>query len=394
MQKLQHHYTTLETVLFNQAIAAAIPSLVEHYHYKNIFIVISHTLHRDTTIVQTLQRTLGSAIVGVFDKIRTHTPRDDVLVALAQAAELNVDVIIAIGGGSIIDAGKALQFALNFGLSPDSTISDFAQFADGRRGPRALDAARGLLPMTNSARVIAVPTTLSGAEFSNNAGVLDLTTGSKEGYRTPLLYPQAIVYDPAITVHTPAWLWLSTAIRSIDHAIEGFCAPEVYPFLEGQYLHALRLFMQSLPAVKKQGDDVAARSLNQQAVWLACCGLGRVSHGASHGIGYILGSLCGVPHGYTSCVMLPAVLEWNAKVNGERQTLLASALGDGGATPTVQLRKLLHQLGLPSRLRDVAVKQTQFAEIAKRAAQHRVVRSNPRSIQSADEVMEILHLAW
>ena len=72
------------------------------------------------------------------------------------------------------------------------------------------------------------------------------------------------------------------------------------------------MFASSLPSVKSNPADFDARSLNFQAVWLACCGLGTVSLGASHGIGYILGSLCCVPHGYTSCVMLPSVLAWNA----------------------------------------------------------------------------------
>jgi alcohol dehydrogenase class IV len=251
-------------------------------------------------------------------------------------------------------------------------------------------------------RQIAVPTTLSGAEFSNNAGVLDRSRSAKEGYRGTDLCPQCIIYDPELAVHTPQWLWLSTAIRSLDHAIEGFCSPETNPFLDGHFLHAMKLFAESLPLTRADSHDLHARTLNQQAVWLACCGLGTFVHGASHGIGYILGSLCGVPHGHTSCVMLPAVLQWNAEQFADQQDPIIQALGNSGNRPEqgsetsagAAVKSLVGKLGLPTTLKQVGVNPDQLNEIADRAIQHPVVRSNPRKLESAEQVREILELAW
>ena len=156
----------------------------------------------------------------------------------------------------------------------------------------------------------------------------------------------------------------------------------------------MRLFAESLPLTKHDPCDLASRHANQQAVWLACCGLGTVAHGASHGIGYILGSLCSVPHGYTSCVMLPAVLEWNAKDQVQRQQAIAAALGKPDESASAAVKSLVRSLDLPTTLQQVGVQAEQLATIAERAIQHPVVRRNPRTLEQAEQIMEILQLAW
>jgi maleylacetate reductase len=115
--------------------------------------------------------------------------------------------------------------------------------------------------------------------------------------------------------------------------------------------------------------------------------------GASHGIGYILGAICGVPHGYTSCVMLPAVLTWSERDAREAQKDIARAMGRPDEPAGKVMREFVSGLGLPVKLSDVDVGREQFQEIAERAARHPVVRANVRPIQSAGDVMEILELA-
>ena len=301
--------------------------------------------------------------------------------------------MVSIGGGSIIDATKAVQLCLNENINSEGELLQYGNFADGTRGDKVTHLLESVIDSTRVAH-IAVPTTLSGAEYSNIAGVTDSEKGVKDSYRSMDLYPRHIVYDPELSLHTPQWLWLSTAIRSVDHAVEGYCSKDAHPYFEGQFLHALKLFATSLPVTKSDPSNLEARSLNQQAIWLACCALGKVSHGASHGIGYILGSMCGVPHGYTSCVMLPAVLEWNALENGNRQQSIAAALGCADQSASQAVKNLVTELGLPTGLQEVGVKKQQLESIAKLAAAHRVVKGNPRAIQSMEDAMEILQLAW
>ena len=389
---MEFHYSALETVVTGEPVADVLRVLADKHGAKRILLIASSSLATYTDQFADLQERLGSRCVGLFDQVSAHTPREDVLAAIQTARKVDADLLISLGGGSIIDASKVVQLAIDKDIRSEEELLQYAQRADGTRGPKAGQYA--LFYGHSKIRQLAVPTTLSGAEFSNNAGVLDRSRSAKEGYRGVDLCPQCIIYDPTLTMQTPEWLWLSTAIRSLDHAIEGFCCVGSYPFLDGHFLHAMRLFAESLPRSKADPGDREARTLSQQAVWLACCGLGTVFHGASHGIGYILGSLCGVPHGYTSCVMLPAVLRWNAVQFGERQKAIIDALGIKEAHAGDAVRSLVDNLGLPTNLQEVGVEHSQLDEIARRAIQHPVVLKNPRKLESAEQVREILELAW
>jgi len=389
---MEFKYTTLERVITAADSVETLPRIMREVGASRALLVASASLASLTDDFAELRSALGDSCMGLCTAIRAHTPREDVLAVAQLAREKDADLLIAVGGGSIIDACKAIQLIIDQDLQSAEDLLQYAQRADGTRGPRAADDS--LFGNAPRIRQIAIPTTLSGAEHSNNAGVLDTARSAKEGYRAPNLCPQLIIYDPALCSHTPEWLWLSTAIRSLDHAIEGYSSPQSTPYLDGHFLHAMRLFKQSLPAIHANPDDLAARDLNQQAVWLACCGLGTVAHGASHGIGYILGSYCGVPHGHTSCVMLPAVLAWNASMLSERQGGIAEALGMPESSASTAVATLITELGLPTSLSQVGVKQAQLDAIASRAITHPVVRKNPRPLENAAQVREILELAW
>src|ERR1700741_4580909 len=118
-----------------------------------------------------------------------------------------------------------------------------------------------------------------------------------------------------------------------------------------------------------------------------------VPMGASHGIGYVLGAEFGVPHGYTSCVMLPAVMRWNKSVNAERQALVAEAMGQPGKDAGDVLDKFIRDLGMPRSLHEVRVGKEHFDAIAQAAMAPQWVPRNPRKIGGPAEVREILDLA-
>ena len=392
VRQITFNYSRLEAVIQGGDAVTSLVQQVDSRGCQRVFVMASRTLHDSSQITGQIDAALSGRLADVFADIPAHTPRPAVLEAIDRARSCDADLLVTVGGGSVIDAAKTVQLALQQRLESEQQLLDYAQFADGSRGSKAGDFS--LFKEPSKLRQIAIPTTLSGAEFSNNAGVTDPVKSLKEGYRGPDLCPQAIIYDPALSCRTPEWLWLSTAIRSLDHAVEGYCSADAHSYLEGHFLHALRLFASSLSLTCKNPDNLAARSLSQQAVWLACCGLGQVRHGASHGIGYILGAVCGVPHGYTSCVMLPAVLKWNSQVNGDRQRTIAEVLGAADSSAGQAVRSLVMALGLPQTLQDVGVSRDQLPQIAKLASQHPVVQRNPRTISGADDVLEILELAW
>jgi maleylacetate reductase len=132
----------------------------------------------------------------------------------------------------------------------------------------------------------------------------------------------------------------------------------------------------------------------QIGTWLSMGALSAgVPMGASHGIGYVLGAAFDVPHGYTSCVMLPAVMRWNAPVNAERQMVVAAAMGFPGNDAADVLDAFIRSLGMPRSLSDVRVSPEHFESIAEQAMRTPWVPRNPRKISGPAEVREILLLA-
>ena len=197
-----------------------------------------------------------------------------------------------------------------------------------------------------------------------------------------------------MTLHTPEWLWLSTGIRAVDHCVEGICSGEAHPYADAQALKGLSMLASGLARVKANPCDLDARMDCQIGTWLSTGPLAAgVPMGASHGIGYVLGAVHGVPHGYTSCVMLPFVMRWNKPVNAARQALVSDAMGQPGKDASDVLDQFIRSLGMPRSLHEVRVGQEHFDAIAKAAMATPWVPRNPRKIAGPAELREILDLA-
>src|SRR5438270_8217450 len=207
--------------------------------------------------------------------------------------------------------------------------------------------------------------------------------------------PRTVILDPDASVHTPEWLFLSTGIRAVDHAVEDICSVNGQPIPEGAAYHTLRLLGKRLPGVKADPADRDARLDCQIGAWMSMVGSQTgVSKGASHGIGHVLGGTAGVPHGYTSCVMLPHVLRFNHPINAEKQARVADGLGRPGEPAADVVAELIAGLGLPTRLRDVGVKPDQLDFIAENSMHDRWVHTNPRKIEGAAVIRTLLDAAW
>src|SRR5262249_15055562 len=147
-------------------------------------------------------------------------------------------------------------------------------------------------------------------------------------------------------------------IRSVDHAVESYCSPLANPATEPSSLQGLKMLSKSLREIKSAPQDLNARLQAQFGMWqsIAATGAG-VPMGASHGIGYALGASYSVPHGHTSCVMLPAVLKWNSAINGERQRALSDVMGSPNQSAADLIADLIRSLDQPTTLRDVGIKR-------------------------------------
>jgi alcohol dehydrogenase class IV len=378
----------MEEVIYGRPAAEAVAEIAQRAGATRVFLMASGTLSRSTDEVSRVRSALGNRCAGLFAAMPAHTPRSAVIEAAREAREAKADLIVTIGGGSVTDGAKAVQLCLSNGITTPDAMDAFRPVPgpDGVMGPPPLQ------PVT--VRQISVPTTLSAGEFSGIAGVTDERTRVKELFRHAGMIPQAVVLDPAVTVHTPEWLWLSTGIRAVDHCVEGICSAEANPYGDAQALQGLALLAHGLPKVKADPSDLAARLDCQLGSWLSMGPLGAgVPMGASHGIGYVLGAAFGVPHGHTSCIMLPAVMRWNRSANADRQALVAAAMGKAGVDAGDVLDTFIAGLGMPRSLAAVGVGREHFARIAEGAMGTPWVPRNPRRIAGPAEVMEILEIA-
>ena len=371
-------YVPLERVIWGEAAAAAVAREAERLRATRVMIVASGTLSRETDAIAGIARALGERCVGLFDQCREHAPLESILACAEAARAVDPDLIVTVGGGTPIDTVKVVLLCLTHDISTREAL---------------LAIAGKTTSIPASVRQIVVPTTLSAGEYSNAAGGTDTRRKTKDMYWGPDLCARSVILDPAICRHTPLWLWLSTAIRSVDHAVESYCSTAPNVLVDAGAPRALQLFASALRQTKADEDDLDARQQSQMAVWLAASSLGRVPMGASHGIGYVLGTVGGVPHGYTSCVMLPAVMRWNEPATAERQRDIAAVLGRPDDSAAHAIASLIADLGLPRTLGEVGIREDQLELIAERALANPVVRANPRPIREAADVMEILRLA-
>ena len=217
----------------------------------------------------------------------------------------------------------------------------------------------------------------------------------KENFLHTQASPRSVILDPALTVHTPLWLWLSTGLRAVDHAVEDLCSINTQPISEATSFEALRLLGRGLRAVKKDPSDLQARLDCQLGAWMSIIGSSAGVHkGASHGIGHILGGTAGVPHGYTSCVMLPHVLRFNQSVNAAQQRRVSEALGFPHQPACEVVAALVAELELPSTLRQVDVHEDMLDEIAQKSMHDRLIQTNPRKIHGPEDVRRLLDAAF
>lgn len=383
-----YRYLALERVHFGDRAADKIAEEVALRGARRIMVVTSRTLNTGSDIVSSALSPVAGCVVDTFDACQEHTPRESVLDLCRRLRACRADLIVTIGGGTALDTVKVALICMAEEVDSVEAM-DRCRVTVDAEGRKHVPAIRNP-PL----RQIAVPTTLSAAEFSDLAGCTDLRTGEKHHFTAPQIGPATVILDPAATLRTPPRLWLSTGVRAIDHAVESVCSVEAQPLTDAAALRALGLLSQGLRRSAGDPEDRSARLQGQMGAWLASTGVNRISFGASHGIGHVLGAALGVPHGITSCVLLPTVLGYNGAVLGTRLRELAGALGDADADPARLLRELIASLGLPTRLREVGVQPGHFAELSHKAMKNPWVRANPRPLQRPADVEEILQLAW
>jgi maleylacetate reductase len=376
------HYTPppQQQVIYGKPVAEALAAELERRKATRVVFVTNTSLAGAGKLGESVKASLGSACVAEVTGIGAHSPRTDVVRMANTMASEKADLVIALGGGSVCDATKAATLALANNVSEAADI-------DRLRTPQPVLAPE--LPF------IAIPTTLSAGEYTGIAGVTDERVPRKEALIHPGLAPDMVILDAAMTVATPDRLFFGTGIRAVDHAVETWCSVNATPLVEATALHALRILPRALSRAKSHPDDLENRLNCLIGSWLSIQGVSTgVDLGGSHAIGHVLGGTAGMPHGETSCVMLPHVLRYNMTVNADRQAALAEAMGDANTPAADQIQALVASLDLPGRLRDANVSEDILQTIAEESMFDMWIKTNPRPFNSPAEVLPLLKAAW
>lgn len=287
-------------------------------------------------------------------------------------ASVGTDAVIAIGGGSVIDTCKAVAFRLGGGQ-----IQGRAGGVHGKKRPH----------------LIAIPTTLSGAEATASMGIT--IDGEKKVIKDSRIAPAVVASDPEVLRLTPSTLLFRTSMVALAHCVESLYSPEANPFST-----ALALFAaEALGPVfrRRSGDPLAIAELDRLGTGSTLSGLavGRIRTCLQHAVCQVLGRF-GASHADAHCVMLPDVLTFNYSVTSEAQRRISLALlGEADSTelPSV-VRAIRKSLGLPARLRDLGISRDVLLEVAAATAQHPGSLANPVPISSASDLIPLLESAW
>jgi alcohol dehydrogenase class IV len=323
--------------------------------------------------------------VGMFDGSREHTPAPVVLDGAKAARAADADCLISLGGSSVIDLTKGIAMVLAEGDNLESLRMRHEPGGTTHR-PR-LEGPK--LPH------IAVPTTLSGAEFTGAAGITQPEVGEKQLYADPKLTPRWVVFDPELARHTPSALWAGTGMKLLADCLEVTCSRRGTPLSEACALGALKLLVEDLPPAVADPNDLTALSRCQFAVAMALPQLAAVGVGLVAAFRHQLGGALGVPHGIASTIMLPHVLRWNLPTAAEPLGRAAAALGLSDPDALVdRLENLTDELGLPGRLRDVNVARSDLPAVANHALHDPASTSNIRRADSVGQLEELLIAAW
>src|ERR687893_2347426 len=256
------------------------------------FVVTGRTLNEKTDLVRRVEALLGERHACTHVGMGEHTPGSAVELAAGEAESAGADLLVSVGGGSVIDGTKAVARQLGYPAQ------------------------------------VAVPTTLSGAEWAHRVGVTDEAAGKKAGFADPGAVPPVVILDPDATIFTPERLWLSTGIRALDHAVEGFLYGGDHPITDVTGLEGARRLVRYLLRSKQEPEDLEARLELQLAAWLSYFGPMNTPMGLSHELGRRIGASYEVPHGITSCIILaPSLKVASERIQDYRWNMLCQALG-------------------------------------------------------------------
>ena len=380
---LSFNYFAPTKVIFGEGLISDLPMEVAEWGSRAVLVTDQGII--DAGLADKVKAILGDSLAGVFSDVPQDTGMEVVDKGAEYAKSVGADVVVSLGGGSVMDTAKGMCIIMTEG----GNLRDF-------QGMQMLTR-----PQTPH---ITIPTTAgTGSEVSAGAVVLDKEQGQKILIWEYHILPKAAILDPRLTENLPAHLTASTGMDAMTHAVESFMSQQRNPISDAMALHAIRLITKYLPMAVENPSDMLARGQMQIAALTAGWAFSNALLGLVHAMAHSLGAVCRVPHGLANGILLPHVMLFNLEEVPDLMADVALAMGaapatmpdaDAGAEAVAAIHELTRKIGLPQRLQDVGVTEEQLEECSELALTDGSVVYNPRMVMEAEEVLEIYRKAF
>lgn len=315
--------------------------------------------------------------VGIDVSIVQEPSFTDVEEVMQKAVVTKPDVVIGVGGGSVLDAAKIVAALLN----NTQSLNDIVGIGNLK---------------SRQTKLICLPATAgTGSEVSPNAILIDNSDQQKKGIISPFLVPDVVLADPLLTLSVPASITAATGLDALTHCLEAYTNKFAHPFIDLYALEGVRLIAAHIVRVVKNGDDEEAREAVAMGSLLGGFCLDPVNTAGVHALAYPLGTRFHLAHGLSNALLLPYVMEFNMQADPKRHADIAVALGcDRGENDIATAKKgveKIHQIikdcGLPARLSELSIPQSAIPELAADAMKiTRLLKNNPRVINLNDAI--------
>lgn len=340
---------------------------------------------KEAGVTERVVETLGSKWAGTYDEV----PQDSGLHIVNEAAEMarekGADIVVSVGGGSVIDTAKGVAILLKEG----GQIQDYY----------------GLQNLTEPQTPhVAIPTTAgTGSEVTWAIVAKDWDKDQKILFGDDHIIPNTAILDPVLTQGLPPMITAFTGIDALTHAIEAIHALQCEPISDGMAFYAIRLITTYLPVCVENGDDLFARGQQQIAATIAGIAFSNAQIGLVHATAHSAGALYKVPHGLANSIMLPHVMQYNMDDVSDRYALVADAMGvkekgmsdeEASQAAIESIFALTKKIGLPQKLSEVGVPESGLEAIADLSLSDGSIVYNPKPIFESEEVMEVLKKAF
>ena len=336
----------------------------------------------DAGLIEEITKTLGNKCAGVFSEIPQDTGVEVVDAGAAFARENKADIVISVGGGSVIDTAKGMCILLKEG----GNLRDFngIQLLNRLQTPH-----------------IVIPTTAgTGSEVTNAAVIMDKEMGQKRLLVENYNVPRMAILDPKMTEKLPKLLTASTGMDAMTHAVEALHSIPHEPITDALAVHAIRLLARYLPVCTENGSDLIARGQVQIAATMAGWAFGNAMVGIVHAMAHSIGAVAHVPHGIANGILLADCMDYNLEEAAGAYAMVAEAFGvrepamddmEAAKASIVAMRSFSKKIGHPQKLSEMKVTPSDIEKAADMSLSDGSIINNPRMVFEVSEVLDIFN---